>query len=127
MTEQKMKHLELIQQVISRMASNSFALKGWGVTIIAGIFSLNYEKTSPAIYLLIYYIIIFWILDSCYLQLERRYRSLYDKCLKESEENFSMQIPLPSIEGKITFGQALFSRIEMGFYIVLAVIISTVF
>ena len=33
--EKKIKHLEMIQGVINRMAGNSFALKGWSVTLIA--------------------------------------------------------------------------------------------
>lgn len=52
MTDQKIKNLEMIQQVINRMANNSFTLKGWSITIIAGIFSLNYDKISCAIYIL---------------------------------------------------------------------------
>ena len=38
--EQKMKHLELIQEVIKRMANNSFLLKGWTVTLVTGILAL---------------------------------------------------------------------------------------
>ena len=33
--EIKIRHLEMIQAVITRMASNSFMLKGWAVTLIA--------------------------------------------------------------------------------------------
>ena len=36
--ENKIKHLEIIQGVINRMAGNSFALKGWAVTLVAGTF-----------------------------------------------------------------------------------------
>ncbi|MGX1266794.1 hypothetical protein RKD55_004738 [Rossellomorea marisflavi] len=35
--EEKMRHLELIQNVMSRMASNSFLLKGWTVTLVVGL------------------------------------------------------------------------------------------
>lgn len=35
--EEKMRHLEMIQNVISRMASNSFLLKGWTVTLVVGL------------------------------------------------------------------------------------------
>lgn len=128
MTDQKVKHLEMIQQLISRMASNSFTLKGWSVTVVAGTFSLNYDKISAAMYILIYCIIaIFWILDSYYLQLERKYRSLYNNQLKEEKANFSMDVPLANRKEKTTYLQALFSKIEVGFYIILAAIISIVF
>ena len=38
---EKMKHLEMILDVVNRMASNSFALKGWAITLVAGIFALQ--------------------------------------------------------------------------------------
>ena len=44
--ENKLKHLELIQGIINRMASNSFALKGWAVTLVAGIFALASKDTD---------------------------------------------------------------------------------
>jgi len=46
--EAKIKHLELIQTVISRMARNSFILKGWGVTLISAIFALTVGKSERA-------------------------------------------------------------------------------
>lgn len=78
--EKKLKHLEMIQAVINRMANNSFMLKGWTVTLVAGIFALA-SKDADKMYFLIAYIplIIFWGLDSYYLLQERLYRSLYDK------------------------------------------------
>ena len=78
--ENKIKHLEIIQGVINRMAGNSFALKGWAVTLVAGIFALA-SKDADKLYFLVAYIpiIVFWGLDSYYLLQERLYRSLYDK------------------------------------------------
>lgn len=38
--EDKYKHLEMIQNIIQRMATNSFMLKGWAVTLIVAIFAL---------------------------------------------------------------------------------------
>jgi hypothetical protein len=31
----KIKHLEMIQAVISRLANNSFLLKGWSITLVS--------------------------------------------------------------------------------------------
>lgn len=53
--ESKLKHLEMIQGIINRMASNSFALKGWAVTLVAGIFALA-SKDTDKIYFLIAYV-----------------------------------------------------------------------
>ena len=92
--ENKLKHLEMIQGIINRMASNSFALKGWSVTLVAGIFALS-SKDANEIYFLIAYIpiIVFWFLDAYYLKQERLFRELYDKVSKISDDNlvdFSM-------------------------------------
>ena len=66
--DKKMKHLEMIQGVISRMANNSFMLKGWAVTLVAGIFVLA-GKDTDKLYFLVAYIpaIVFWVLDAYYL------------------------------------------------------------
>ena len=91
--ESKLKHLEMIQGIINRMASNSFALKGWAVTLVAGIFALA-SKDTDKIYFLIAYvpIVVFWFLDSYYLLQERLFRSLYGKVrqLPENEIDFDM-------------------------------------
>ena len=54
--EKKIQHLQMIQGIINRMASNSFMLKGWAVTLIAGIFALA-SKDSDRSYFIIAYMI----------------------------------------------------------------------
>ena len=95
--ENKHKHLDFIQGVINRMAGNSFALKGWAVTLIAGIFVLAGKDTDKMYFLVAYIpILVFWGLDSFYLLQERLYRALYNKVRKmsESEIDFSMNANL---------------------------------
>lgn len=48
--ENKYKHMDYIQSVISRMASNSFYLKGWNITIIAVIVALSFKESDWRIY-----------------------------------------------------------------------------
>ena len=73
----RIKHLEMIQGVINRMASNSFMLKGWAVTLVAGIFALASKGTDKLYFLIAYIpIVVFWGLDSYYLLQERLYRDL---------------------------------------------------
>ena len=91
--ENKIKHLEMIQGIINRMASNSFSLKGWAVTLVAGIFALASKDTDKLYFLIAYVpIITFWGLDSYYLQQERKYRNLYNKIrgVEETSVNFDM-------------------------------------
>lgn len=79
MDEDRRKHLELIQGIISRMANNSFLLKGWSVTLVAGLFALADKDTNHRLALVAYLpAIAFWGLDAYFLSQERRFRSLYD-------------------------------------------------
>ena len=92
-TDRKLKHLEFIQQVVSRMASNLFLLKGWTITLIAALFALA-AKDSKDAYFVIAYVpaFMFWMLDGYFLSQERRFRALYDyvRELPEDKINFSM-------------------------------------
>ncbi len=44
--ENKNKHLEFIQMAITRMAANSFLIKGWSVTLVAALFALAAVQDS---------------------------------------------------------------------------------
>ena len=124
--ENKRFHLEMIQGVINRMASNSFMLKGWAVTLVAGIFALA-AKDADKLYFIITYvpIFVFWGLDAFYLRQERLYRKLYDKVRNQAEEeiDFSMNANLPEFNcAKTAYGDVLFSKTELWFYLPLAVL-----
>jgi hypothetical protein len=41
-----LKHLEFIQNIVTRMARNSFLLKGWSLTLVAAIFALSINTPS---------------------------------------------------------------------------------
>ena len=124
--EKCQKHLEMIQEVISRMASNSFSLKGWAVTLVAGIFVLAGKDTDKMYFLVAYLpILVFWGLDSYYLLQERLYRALYDKVrqLPEDKIDFSMKAsPKEFNSDKNTFGNCFWSITELWFYFPLAVV-----
>lgn len=79
MNEQTVRHLELIQAVITRLAQNSFAYKGWAITIAAAIFALAANEARPQ-YLLVALLpaVTFWGLDAYYLRQERLFRKLYE-------------------------------------------------
>lgn len=101
----KIKYLEMIQNIINRMASNSFMLKGWTTTLVAGIFVL-FDKRAECIFCFItgIPIIFFWILDAYYLSQERLYRKLYDKARKmeiKSPDDYSMDATLTKFHDKI--------------------------
>ncbi|MGL5255357.1 MAG: hypothetical protein ACRC9L_10280 [Brevinema sp.] len=124
--ENKIKHLEMIQGIINRMASNSFALKGWAVTLVSGIFVLS-SKEADKMYFLVAYIpiIVFWCLDAYYLLQERLFRSLYGRIrkLSESDIDFDMNITLPEFNiSSNKYFNCLFSITELWFYVPLALV-----
>ena len=88
--EAKIKYLEMIQNVINRMAKNSFLLKGWSITLLIGIITLLNNK----IYIGNSIILLFLLLDSYYLMNERQYRKLYEKIrmLDDEKVDFNMSI-----------------------------------
>lgn len=85
----------MIQNVIARMASNSFLLKGWSVTLVVGLlaFANLKEMDSKFIILALVPTIFFWALDSYFVKQEKMYRKLYGCAtrLNNSEQiNFSL-------------------------------------
>jgi hypothetical protein len=79
MNDQMIKHLEIIQGVVNRLARNSFAIKGWAITIVSAVFVLGVKQATPAYFLIaLLPAFIFWGLDGYYLRQERLFRKLYD-------------------------------------------------
>jgi hypothetical protein len=77
--EERIKHLEFIQAVINRMATNSFFVKGWVLTLAAGLLTMSASRLSwqSAVVGLVP-LLCFWSLDGYCLQQERLFRHLYD-------------------------------------------------
>lgn len=124
--DNKIKHLEMVQDVIKRMASNSFILKGWAVTLVAGIMALA-EKDTDKMYFLVAYIpiIIFWLLDSYYLLQERLYRKLYKKVCSTAENDIDFSLSATKKDfggGRNTFFACFVSITELFFYFPLALV-----
>ena len=124
--DKKLAHLEMIQAVITRMAGNSFALKGWAVTLVAGLFALSGKDANQFYYLVTYIpIVVFWYLDAYYLCQERMYRNLYEKVRKLDEDkiDFSMNAATKEFQtDKTTVANCFLSKTILGFYLPLAVV-----
>ncbi len=75
------------------MANNSFMLKGCTITLIVAIFALADKEINQAYFLFTYIpAIVFWFLNSYYLQLERKYKVLYNQCTKKRNVDFDLEI-----------------------------------
>lgn len=91
--DNKIKHLEMIQGIVDRMASNSFMLKGWCVTLIVAIIAISIKESNIRLYFItLIPLLAFWVLDSYYLYQEKLFRRLYDDIRKKDENaiDFSM-------------------------------------
>ena len=95
-------YLQMIQEPISRMSTNSAIFKGFAATIVAGIAALSYKEVNSWILGLSFLpVITFLILDVYYLRLERRYRLLYEQVRKgEHPVDFSLNLPSDRAELK---------------------------
>jgi hypothetical protein len=88
LTVDRTKHLEFLQNAISRMAGNSFLLKGWTITVAAALFALAAKDSNRSFAMLaLFPSLSFWGLDACYLRQERLFRRLYDEVRTSGEKH----------------------------------------
>lgn len=117
--EKKIKHIEIIEQTITRMSQNSFLLKGWSITILSAVigFSSGFDKEKMLL-IAAFLNFMFWVVDAFYLSKERQYRGLYDDVIRKNEDeiDFSMSIcKYKCIPGNTWFN-SFFSKPFMVFY-----------
>jgi hypothetical protein len=93
-TEINDKHLTLVQGVVNRLAGNSFALKGWSVTLVSALLALATKDAEPRLALVaLLPALTFWGLDGYFLAQERLFRRLYAKLIDPNH-----QVPAFSME-----------------------------
>jgi hypothetical protein len=93
MSDNKIKHLDYIQQTITRMATVSFQIKAWNIGLVTAVLAFAAGDKNPAfLWAAFLPALMLWFLDSFYLRQERLYRALYDDVRKEKStiEIFSM-------------------------------------
>jgi len=133
MDDNKTKHLEFIQHIVTRLNTNSFQIKGLAITIVAALLAV-YASTQKLDFIIISILptLIFWFLDAYYLQQERKFRGLYNDVAGVSEnpkeiKEFEMRPDLYK-GGKYSFISVLFSKTIWTIYIpILIVLIVTYF
>lgn len=78
--ELRVKHLEMLQAVISRVAGQGATVKNYCITLVTAIggFAVTLEKPNAALLGLLA-ITIFWLLDARYLFIERKFRDEFDE------------------------------------------------
>jgi len=119
---------EIIQDIISRMANNSFWIKGWSVTLIVA--SLLFKGVFPHHLVALVPWFFFWWYDAYFLRLEKLYRALYDWLIKNrlDSNEFLLDVNKDSLEKRFgnnipTHFQIMFSKTLVFFYLLLLILI----
>ena len=95
--EMHIKHLEMLQNVISRMAGNSASVKNYSMTIAAAIIGLATAIQQAEVLLYtVPIILIFGVLDAHYLRLERAFRDQFNSVRKSGIEEMPDFLISPS-------------------------------
>lgn len=128
--DDKIKHLEFIQNTIIRMNTNSFQIKGMVVTIVSALLAI-YATTSNVNFIFVAIIptFLFWFLDSYYLQQERKFRGVYNNVagIQPGIEIKPFEMPIEKfVGGNYCYLKVLFSKTKLWFYGVIIVILSVI-
>ena len=126
------KHLEFIQNIVTRMNTNSFQIKGWAVTIVSALLAI-YASSRNEYFILaaIFPAVVFWFLDSYYLSQERKFRGLYNDVAGVSKNPkdipaFAMRPDL-YVGGKYSYWSSFRSRTISGLYLPVALVLIGLF
>lgn len=119
-------YLQMIQNTVSRMSTASALFKGFTATIVAGFIAITFNQYSIAELLLPLLIVAGFIsMDVYYLQLERRFRFLYEEVRnKEHPVDFSLEPPEvksiadkdPNNKSRVKLSACIFTRSILLFY-----------
>ena len=120
MDQEKIKHLEFIQNIITRMNTNSFQIKTFGITIISALLVI-YASNKNEMFIIISIIAtsLFWFLDTYYLQQERKFRGVYNNIsgLKKDIDIKNFEMPIHKFTGgDYNYFKVLISKTIFFFY-----------
>lgn len=123
--DRRQQHLEFIQNNIARMNQASFQVKGMAVTILTALLAAyvavpvnNAVGNRTFLFVATVPTLIFWILDSYYLQQEKKFRGIYEDAIKIQSEIALYDMPLDKYKkGKYAFIKCMFTKTEWILYL----------
>lgn len=120
----KIAHLGFIQNIINRMAGNSFLIKGFAITFVTTLYSYLLDK--HCVQIIFIPIFLFWYLDSYFLYQEKLYRKLYEKVAKNEilSNEFSLNASICAGEVESFWKVLLWNKTILPFYFIIAVLFS---
>ena len=132
MTPDNIKHLEFIQNVITRMNANSFQIKGWSIVIVSAMLAIYASSNNSFFFIAATFpTIVFWFLDSYYLNQERKFRGLYNDVAGITENPKDIKLfemrPDLYIGKKYSYWSSFFSITILKMYLSIVVILVGLF
>ena len=132
-TETDRHYISLLQENINRMSGNSSSCKTWLVTLVAAILAiqLTSDELRNVLWVALGLIVLFYILDSYYLALERKFVSIEKEFIKQALEKedglvspglYSFDIKSIT-DRRATIWSAFFSPSTCPFYLILFCIV----
>ncbi len=120
--ELRVKHLEMLQTLITRMAGYGASFRNYCVTVVTAVVGLGFSLHRPSFAVLaILPLIGFAIADAQYLRVERRFRALFNSVRQEDWTQMpSFEINLNKAPAQSFWGAAGSWSI-VGFYAPLAI------
>lgn len=120
---ERLKHLEFIQAVVTRLGTTSFLVKGWTLTIATIFFAVQVDRLSWAAAVSgLIPLLAFWFLDGYFLWQERLFRCLYDDVRRPDSGVELLSMNTAAYTGVVSLRAAMLSRTLMMFYGTLVVV-----
>lgn len=127
-------YLTILQEVISRMATNSASSKTWSIALVSAILLVIADKGIPQlVWIAVIPVCIFVLLDAYYLGLERRFRTLYNNFIQKLHDDSAaiedVFIAAPPGGGRATISATLHALASFSvwpFYVVQALVLLAV-
>ncbi|HIB3373469.1 hypothetical protein [Pseudomonas aeruginosa] len=119
--DSKIAHLTFVQGVISRMAANSFLVKGWTIALVAALLAIGADKlTFSYLIIVLVPVILFWWLDAFYLHQETLYRKLYEIVASKEDRDIDFDMNALGLKNQIkSFKEIAVSKSISPFYLVI--------
>jgi hypothetical protein len=117
----RIKHLEMIQAVVARLANEAALVRGWAVTVAAAFYGFaakNLNWRIAAVGLLP--VVAFWWLNVYYLWSEQKYRCLGNRVARA--ENAVEPFSMDASNEAVPITKAMRSPVVWPFYLVMAAV-----
>ncbi|TDN93389.1 hypothetical protein DET49_104115 [Salegentibacter sp. 24] len=124
MTDNKIKHLEFIQNTINRMSTNSFIIKGWLITLVSALFLFGKNDINEKFIIIsLISTIAFWYINTLFLRQERKFRALYNEVRKKDNIHIDFSMDTGQYEKEeFSVADCLFSNTIWPLYLAVLLI-----